>query len=94
MDRQELERALRETFDADEATARVVARQARDLADAGQFDADFDGELTVDEVVRNLRDAPGDHTVAERWNWWLGALDLSHGGYARFSVRTDADTRS
>ncbi|GGN99432.1 MULTISPECIES: hypothetical protein [Haloarcula] len=94
MDRQELEAVLCETFDADDEPVAVVARQARDLAEAGQFDADFDGELTVDTVVRNLQDAPGDYTLVERWNWWLGALDLSHGGYARFSVRPDVDTRS
>jgi hypothetical protein len=75
-------------------TAAVVARQAGDMADGGQFDEDFDGRLTVETVVENLRDAPAEHTLAERWNWWLGALDLSHGGYARFSVRPDIDTRS
>jgi len=93
VDRQELERTLRETFD-DTATASVVARQARDLADSGRFDDDFDGELTVEAVVENLRDAPEGYSLAERWNWWLGALDLSHGGYARFSVRPDAETQS
>ncbi|WP_324665605.1 hypothetical protein [Haloarcula sediminis] len=93
MDRQELERTLGETFD-DAGAAAVVARQAGDLADGGQFDADFGGELTVETVVKNLQDAPGEYTLTERWNWWLGALDLSHGGYARFSVRPDVDTRS
>ncbi len=93
MDRQELERTLGETFD-DAGAAAVVARQAGDLADGGQFDADFGGELTVETVVENLQDAPGEYTLTERWNWWLGALDISHGGYARFSVRPDVDTRS
>jgi len=93
VDRQELERVLRETFD-DAGAAAVVARQAGDMADGGQYDADFDGELTVDIVVANLQDAPADHSLAERWNWWLGALDLSHGGYTRFSVRPDVDTQS
>ena len=93
MDRQELERALRAAFD-DDGAAGVVARQAGDMADAGQFDADFGGELTVETVVENLRDAPAEQTLVERWNWWLGALDISHGGYARFSVRPDVDTRS
>ena len=93
MDRQELERTLRGTFD-DADAAGVVARQAGDMADGGQFDADFGGELTVDIVVENLQDAPDDYSLAERWNWWLGALDLSHGGYTRFSVRPDIDTQS
>lgn len=93
MDRQDLTAALRSAFDGD-GSAPIVARQASDLADAGQFAADFDDKLTVDTVVDNLRDAPADYTLTERWNWWLGALDLSHGGYGRFSVRPDIDTRS
>ena len=93
MDRQDLERTLRETFD-DADAAGVVARQAGDMADGGQFDADFGGALTVETVVENLQDAPPEYTLAERWNWWLGALDLSHGGYTRFSVRPDVDTQS
>ena len=93
MDRQELERVLSETFD-DAGAAAVVARQAGDMADGGQFDADFGGELTVETVVENLQDAPEEYSLAERWNWWLGALDLSHGGYTRFSVRPDVDTQS
>ena len=93
MDRQELERTLCETFD-DAGAATLVARQAGDMADGGQFDADFDGELTVDTVVENLQDAPPEYTLAERWNWWLGALDLSHGGYTRFRIRLDVNTES
>jgi hypothetical protein len=93
VDRQELERVLCETFE-DEGAAAVVARQAGDLADGGQYDDDFDGELTVETVVENLQDAPSEYGLAERWNWWLGALDISHGGYTRFSVRPDVDTQS
>ena len=93
MDRQELERALREAFDADEL-APVVARQAGDMAEGEQFAADFDAALTVDTIIENLRDAPAEYTLAQRWNWWLGALDISHGGYARFSVRPDIDEPS
>jgi hypothetical protein len=22
--------------------------------------------------------------LPERWNWWLGALDIAHGGHAEF----------
>lgn len=93
MDRHELEGVLRETFE-DAGAAPVVARQAGDMADGGQFDADFDVQLTVDTVVENLRDAPAEYSLTERWNWWLGALDLSHGGYTRFRVRLDVDTES
>jgi len=93
VDRQELQRVLSETFD-DAGAAAVVARQAGDMADGGQFDADFGGELTVETVVENLQDAPAEYSLAERWNWWLGALDISHGGYSRFSVRPDVDMQS
>lgn len=91
MDRQELTQTLCESFDADADFASVVARQAGDMADGDRFADDFDAELTVETIVENLRDAPAEYTLAERWNWWLGALDLSHGGYARFSVRPDVE---
>lgn len=89
MDRTQLESQLVETFDADPAAARIVARQASDLADAAQYVDDFDGELTVSVVLENLDDAPEEDDLIERWNWWLGALELSHGGYQRFRVRPD-----
>jgi len=89
VDRERLERELRQRYDADEAVCRVVSRQARDLADSGQFEADIDAEITVEVVLDNLVDAPDDNTLIERWNWWLGALELSHGGYERFRVRPD-----
>jgi len=87
MDREELEARLAAEFG--EVGLRAVSRQARDLADSGRVAEDLGFELTVETVVSNLRDAPEDHTLAERWNWWLGALDLSHGGYLRFRVRED-----
>ena len=74
------------TFESTPDERRVVARQARDLADAG-LPEHFDEALTVDDVVRNLEEAPDDHGLVERWNWWIGAVELSHGGYARFRVR-------
>jgi hypothetical protein len=93
MDRQELETTLSETFGDDPAVS-IVARQAGDLADSGQFNTNFGGTVTVETVVDNLQDAPESHTLVERWNWWLGSLDLSHGGYTRFSVREDIDTQA
>ncbi len=89
VDRERLERELTEEFGGDEEALRAVSRQARDLADSGRTDADFGYQLTVDVVVDNLADAPDDHTLVERWNWWVGSLDLSQGGYQRFHVRPD-----
>ena len=90
MDRIALETELQTRFDADEQAACVVARQARDLADSGRFVSDLGLELTVETVVSNLEDAPADATLVERWNWWLGSLELSHGGYEQFRVRDGA----
>ena len=84
---EELVEALRAAFDGDDAEYRVVARQARDLADAGIVAEDRGAPLTVAEVVRNLDDAPEGSAVADRWNWWLGALDAAYGGYREFEVR-------
>ncbi|NEU58266.1 hypothetical protein [Halorussus sp. MSC15.2] len=80
------ERRLDEEFGGDAGTRRVVARQARDLADSGQFETDVDRQLTAPVVVENLRDAPDDLALAEKWNWWMGALELAYGGYDRFRV--------
>jgi len=87
VNRRALESELQRVFDADPESARVVGRAARDLADAGRYRADFDYDLSVEVVIDNLRDAPDDHTAVERWNWWLGALELSHGGYEQFRIR-------
>ena len=74
------------TFAGTDAERRVVVRQAMDLADSGTVTRDRGVALTVDEIVRNLADAP-DERVANRWNWWMGALDVAYGGYAAFQVR-------
>ena len=89
MDRERLERGLAEAFGGEEEALRAVSRQAHDLADSGRIDADFGHELTVEVVLDNLADAPDDHDLVERWNWWVGSLDLSQGGYQRFHVRPD-----
>jgi hypothetical protein len=88
MDREELQARLATEFG--EVGLRTVSRQARDLAASGRVAEDLGFEVTVETVVSNLQDAPDDHTLVERWNWWVGALDLSHGGYLRFRVREDA----
>lgn len=83
----ELADALEDAFDGTDAEYRVVARQARDLADAGIVADDRGEPLTIEEIVRNLEDAPEDSSVADRWNWWLGALDTAYSGYREFEVR-------
>ncbi|WP_101294052.1 hypothetical protein [Halegenticoccus soli] len=87
MDDARLDAALESAFGGAPAERRVVVRQARDLADAGKAEVDRGAPLTVDEVVRNLGDAPADCTIPERWNWWLGALEAAYGGYEPFQVR-------
>ena len=86
MNESELDRALRETFDGSDAERRVVVRQALDLADSGKAARDRGTPLTVEEIVSNLDDAP-DESVANRWNWWMGALEVAYGGYEAFQVR-------
>lgn len=90
VDRARLERELRAEY-GDQRASRVVARQARDLADSEQLQADLGVELTVETVLSNLADAPEEYALSERWNWWMGALDVSHGGYLQFTVRTDSE---
>lgn len=85
MDRDRLAAAF-DVFDPTPGEQRVVVRQAIDLADSGQFEADTDTELTLDLIVDNLEDAP-DERLAERWNWWMGSLTAAYGGYERFQVR-------
>ncbi|WP_394354279.1 hypothetical protein [Halorarum salinum] len=79
--------ALEREFGGEEPQRKVVARQARDLADSGKVEADRGDELTVETVVGNMADAPEDSDLVERWNWWLGSLETAYGGYERFTVR-------
>lgn len=85
MDQQKLADALAR-FEGSPADRRVVARQASDLSDAG-LPEHFDRTVTVADVIRILAEAPDDHTLVRRWNWWIGSLEISHGGYHRFRVR-------
>jgi hypothetical protein len=85
MDRDRLKSALDE-FDPQSGERRVVVRQAMDLADSAQFETDTGATLTSKTVVRNLRDAP-DERLPERWNWWIGSLEIAYGGYAQFQVQ-------
>ena len=91
VDREHLVEILTSEFDATDDGLRAVSRQARDLADSGTVDDDLGFEVTTETVVSNLQDAPDEYTLIERWNWWIGSLDLSHGGYQRFRVRPDVE---
>jgi len=75
-----------ETFGGEAAERRAVARHARDLADSGRYRADADVELTPEHVVVQLADAP-EGSPADRWNWWVGALEFAYGGYTEFQIR-------
>lgn len=90
MERARLETILGDRYDADARTVRVVARQAGDLADSGRIEADLGFELTPERLLAQLDDAPDGSALLDRWNWWMGALELSHGGYEQFRVRPDA----
>ncbi|MFC7176621.1 hypothetical protein [Halosegnis marinus] len=79
-----------ERFGGSEAERRAVARSVGDMADEGVFARDAGYDLTADVVLGELADAP-DGGPADRWNWWLGALEVSHGDYARFQVRRWAE---
>ena len=85
MDREVLMLHLRQAFEGTPAERRTVARAAGDLADSGAFEGDFDAELAPDVILENLSDAP-EGGPAERWNWWMGALEASHGGYREFRI--------
>ncbi|GAB7095651.1 hypothetical protein JCM30237_28050 [Halolamina litorea] len=65
---------------------RTVARQAVDLADAGEYRRDSGRTLTVSLILDELDDA-GEGSPAERWNWWMGVLSFAYGGYEQFVVR-------
>lgn len=87
LDPDALETALRDRFAGNDSERRVVVREALDLADSGKHQHDRGRPLTVDVVVSNLADAPDGSSVADRWNWWLGALEVAYGGYEPFQVR-------
>ncbi|ERH08359.1 MAG: hypothetical protein J07HX64_00099 [halophilic archaeon J07HX64] len=88
MNRQRLVETLTSEFGAEEGPARTVARQAGDLADSGRLAGDAGYDLTDRVVLGNLGDAPHGYTLVERWNWWVGSLELAYGDtYRRFRVR-------
>jgi hypothetical protein len=87
VDRDALDRSLAAAFDGEPAERRVVVRQVMDLVDAERWAETHDGTpLTVDRIVAELEQAPDDDGLADRWNWWMGSLELAHGGFDRFGV--------
>lgn len=93
MDEAKLKAALQRRFGGSPAERQAVARAVRDLDASGRFEADTDRELSVDQLIDELSDAP-DGGPADRWNWWIGALDVAYGGYERYQVRQWADRQS
>jgi hypothetical protein len=89
VNREVLRTELADAFGGSERTRRIVARTASDLADSGRLEDDMSIEVTPRTVISNLEDAPEEYSLVERWNWWVGSLDLSHGGYQRFFIRTN-----
>ncbi len=88
VDPERLDAALADAFDAGDGERRAVVRCARDLADAGRLETDRGTPLTTAVVVAELADAPDGSSLAGRWNWWLGSLELAYGGgYTDFRVR-------
>lgn len=73
-------------FGGTDAECRTVARQAADLAASGKHARDRSHPLTEEVVVTELADAR-EGSPAERWNWWMGALEVAYGGYEPFQVR-------
>ena len=73
-------------FGGGESERRTVARQAADLAASGKHARDRSHPLTEAVVVDQLSEAH-EGSPADRWNWWMGALEAAYGGYEAFSVR-------
>ena len=86
MNREVLEHRLKQAFEGAEREFRAVVRMAGDLHDSGSYREDTGSSLSPEAVVEHLGDAPED-SVADRWNWWMGALEFAYGGYADFQVR-------
>jgi hypothetical protein len=87
VDTNRLDTALAAAFESTPTDRRVVVRQACDLADSGKAETDRGHELTIDEITTQLQDAPDEMELVERWNWWIGTLDIAYGGYTAFTVQ-------
>lgn len=85
IDPDRLQTQLQETFGGTDGECRTVARQAVDLADSGRYAQTHDHPLTLEVICAELADAR-EGTAADRWNWWIGALEVAYGGYLEFRV--------
>ena len=93
VERKQIAARLDEEFSHCNGAVRPVSRQARDLVDAGYVAEDLGYQLTPDAVVSNLQDAPDGYTLEERWNWWVGSLELAYGSrYSEFRVQTTEES--
>ena len=81
-----LERRLRREFGGTTGESRVVVRQAVDLDGSGRYELDTGNFFDNDLVIQELAGA-ADGTPADRWNWWMGSLEVVYGGYAEFAIR-------
>lgn len=86
IDRERLATALEADFGGTGGETRTVARAAADLADDGRLESDLGLSLDGSLVRSELADAP-EGSPADRWNWWIGSLEVAYGGYEQFSVR-------
>lgn len=86
VDEAELLEGLEAAFGGSQAERDAVARAARDLDASDQVETDTESEVTAGRVIAELEDAP-DGGPADRWNWWIGALEIAYGGYAEYQVR-------
>ncbi|MDZ7731289.1 MAG: hypothetical protein U5K37_10775 [Natrialbaceae archaeon] len=82
----ELADSLQRAFGGGAGEAATVARAAQDLADSGQYRTDTGTTLSPNFLLEELAQAP-DGTPADRWNWWIGSLEVAYGGYTDFAVR-------
>jgi hypothetical protein len=88
MNRDALDQSLAQSFGGEPAERRVVVRQALDLIDASRWAETHTGApLTADRIVEELEQSPDDEGYVERWNWWIGSLELADGDYERFAIR-------
>ena len=87
MNRDLLDSRIERRLGGPDDARRVVVRQAGDLHDSGRYAETHGVELDGETIVANLAEAPDDLGIVERWNWWIGALELAHGGYDQFRVR-------
>ena len=87
MHRTGLEAALKRRFGGTPAERRAVSRAAQDVADSARPSRDRGHAVTIPEILSTLDEAPADTSVVERWNWWMGAIDIAYSGYEEFTVR-------